>query len=147
MRRTAAALVLAVMGALFGVGPVLAQAPQVIREVNITQGSEAGWIPSEELEAQALATWRQFYALVDAGEDDAAYAMMSDEFRAIYPLARFRSDRAEARAWQGALITRDLVKLTWTKDSPAFPKQGIYLAIDASARFAEVDRFCGYTML
>lgn len=123
------------------------QAQESPREVNITQGSEAGWIPSEELEAQALVTWRKFYALIEAGDYDAAHAMMSESFRPQYPLARFRSDRAEARSLRGAVIARDLIKVTWTKDSPAVPYPGTYLAIDASARFEAVDRFCGYTIL
>lgn len=147
MRMTGAALVLTLLGALSGIGPVLAQAPDATREVNITQGSEAGWIPSEELEAKALASWQRFYALLEAGDDDAAHAMMSEGFRAQYSLAQFRSDRAAARAIRGALITRDQVRLNWTKDSPAVPYPGIYVAIDASARFAAVDRFCGYTIL
>lgn len=131
--------------ALLMTGPVLAQQPW--REVNITQGSEAGWLPSEEMEAQALATWRQFNALVEAGDYDTAHAMMSEAFRAEYPLAKFRSARAQARADRGAQIARDLVKITWTKDSSAVPYPGTYLAIDASARFDSVDRFCGYTIL
>lgn len=147
MRKTGAALVLALLGALLSAAPVLAQAPKPTREVNITQGSEAGWIPSEELEAKALAAWQRFYSLVEAGDDDAAHAMMSEGFRAQYPLAQFRTDRAAARTNRGALITRDRIKLTWTKDSPAVPYPGIYVAIDASARFAAVDRFCGYTIL
>ncbi len=147
MRMTGAARVLALLGALLGAGPVLAQAPKTTREVNITQGSEAGWIPSEELEAKALASWQRFYALIETGDDDAAHAMMSEGFRAQYPLAKFRADRAAARTNRGALIIRDRIKLTWTKDSPAVPYPGIYLAIDASARFAAVDRFCGYTIL
>jgi hypothetical protein len=143
MRMIGAALFMALLGAW----PVLAQEPEGLREVNITQGSEAGWIPSEELEAKALATWRHFYALVEAGDYDAAHAMMGQSFRAQYPLAQFRSDRADARAQRGAVIARNLIKLTWTKDSPVVPYPGTYLAIDASARFQAVDRFCGYTIL
>lgn len=143
MRMIAAALVLASIWA----GPVLAKAPEGTREVNITQGSESGWIPSEELEAQALAAWQRFYALVEAGDDDAAYAMMSEGFRAQYPLDEFRSARIKARADRGGLVARNFIKLTWTKDSPAVPSPGIYAAIDASATFAAVDRFCGYTIM
>jgi hypothetical protein len=137
--------VAALMLALLGAGPALGHESQ--REVNITQGSEAGWLPGEALEAMALATWSRFNALIESGDYDVAYAMMGEGFRAQYPLAQFRSDRAEVRASRGAVITRSIVKLTWTKDSPAVPYPGTYLAIDASARFAEADRFCGYTIL
>jgi hypothetical protein len=94
-----------------------------------------------------MATWQRFNALAEAGDDEAAYTMLSEGFRAQYPLAQFRSDRAKARAERGALIARDVVKLTWTKDSPAVPYPGTYAAIDISATFAAVDRFCGYTIL
>lgn len=141
------ALVVSLFALLFGIAPVQARTPGPAREVNITQGSEAGWIPSEELEAKALAAWQRFHALTEAGDDDAAHAMMSEGFRQQYPLAQFRADRAAARKDRGSLVQRERLKLTWTKDSPAVPYPGIYVAIDASARFAAVDRFCGYTIL
>lgn len=126
---------------------VPAGAQESLREVNITQGSEAGWIPSAEQEQEALATWRRFNNLVDAGEYDAAYAMLGKGFQAQYPLAQFRSDRVQASADRGPLISRDLLKITWTKDSPAVPYPGTFVAIDASAMFEAVDRSCGYTIL
>ena len=141
MRRRAVALGLMLLMTV----PAVAQGGP--REINISQGSQAGWIPSEALETQAMATWQRFNALVEAGDDDAAYAMLSEGFRAKYPLAQFRSDRTKARAERGALIARNFVKLTWTKDSPAVPYPGTYAAIDTSATFAAVDRFCGYTIL
>jgi hypothetical protein len=60
--------------------PAAAQVP--LREVNITQGSTPGWIPSEELEAEALATWQRFNERVETGDYDAAYAMIGDGLRA-----------------------------------------------------------------
>lgn len=147
MHRSGAALVLALLAVPSGIVPAFARAPEASREVNITQGSEPGWIPNEELEAKAIDVWQRFYARIEAGDDDAAHAMMSEGFRGQYPLAQFRTDRAAARTDRGALIARDRIKLTWTKDSPSVPYPGIYVAIDASARFAAVDRFCGYTIL
>lgn len=134
-----------IMLALLGAVPAMAQ--DQLREVNITQGSEAGWLPSEELEAQAIATWQRFYALVEAGDYAAAHSMMGDGFRAEYPLPQFRQDRTAAQKAHGALIARNLIKLTWTKDSPGVPYPGTYAAIDASAVFEAVDRSCGYTIL
>lgn len=135
----------ALMLAMLSGEPAMAQQPP--REVNITQGSEAEWLPSEELEAQAIATWQRFHALVEAGDFAAAHGMMGEGFRLVYPLTQFRKDRTEARTAHGALIARDLIKLTWTKDSPGVPYPGIYAAIDASAVFEAVDRSCGYTIL
>lgn len=141
MKAGIAALVLALCIA----SPAVAQnAP---REVNITQGSTPGWIPSEALEAEALATWQWFNDLVAAGDYDAAHAMMGEGLRAQYPIERFREDRRQAAAARGALVSRDLIKLTWTKDGPGVPYPGTFVAIDASAAFAKADRMCGYTIL
>jgi len=125
--------------------PAAAQAP--LREVNITQGSTPGWIPSEELEAEALATWQRFNELVETGDYDAAYAMIGEGLRAKYPPERFREDRTQAATDRGALASRNRVKVTWTKDAPGVPYPGTFVAIDASAAFAKADRMCGYTIL
>ncbi|MCL9981885.1 MAG: DUF4019 domain-containing protein [Erythrobacter sp.] len=117
------------------------------REVNITQGSTPGWIPSEQLEAEALATLQRFNDLVAADDYDAAYAMIGAGLRAQYPLERFRADRAQSAAARGKLVSRDLIKLTWTKDGLGVPYPGTFVAIDASAVFAKAKRFCGYTIL
>lgn len=141
MKAWTAAFVLAL---LLGAPAVAEDAP---REVNITQGSTPGWIPTAQLEAEALATWRRFNDLVDAGDYDAAHAMMGEGLRTKYALAQFRSDRAETAAERGALVSRDAIKITWTKDAPGVPYPGTFVAIDATAAFAKADRFCGYTIL
>lgn len=141
MKAGTAAFVLAL---LLGAPSVAQEAP---REVNITQGSTPGWVPTAQLEAEALATWRRFNDLVEAHDYDAAHAMMDEGLRAKYDLARFRSDRAETAAERGALVSRDLVKITWTKDAPGAPYPGTFVAIDANAAFTKADRFCGYTIL
>jgi len=124
-----------------------AAAQNTPREVNITQGSTPGWIPSEALEAEALATWQRFNEGVAAGYYDAAHAMIAEGLRAKFPLERFRDDRSQAAADRGALVSRNVVKLTWTKDGPGVPYPGTFVAIDASAAFAKADRMCGYTIL
>lgn len=141
MKAGIAALAIAL---LLGAPSVAQNAP---REVNITQGSTPGWIPSEALEAEALATWRRYNDLVEARDYDAAHAIIGAGLRAKYPLERFREDREEAAADRGALVSRDIVRITWTKDAPGVPYPGTFVAIDARAAFAKADRMCGYTIL
>jgi hypothetical protein len=47
----------------------------------------------------------------------------------------------------GALRNRTYNKVTWTKDSSSAPMLGTYVAIDISARYERIDRFCGYIIL
>ncbi|MEM6475713.1 MAG: DUF4019 domain-containing protein [Pseudomonadota bacterium] len=117
------------------------------REVNITQGSTPGWVPSEALEKQALETWDQFHWYLQQGDYDAAYAMLGTELREIVPLAQFREVRSRTRAETGAETERNIVKVAWTKDAPSAPQLGTYVAIDTSARYENVERHCGYVVL
>ena len=123
------------------------QAQDAPREVNVTQGSDPGWIPSEELEAEAMATWERYYALVATEDFAAAHAMLTEGFKAQYPLSTFEQDRIAAKATRGTLLSRNVTTVTWTKGGSAAPAPGIYVAIDATAQFENVDRFCGYTIL
>ena len=117
------------------------------REVNITQGSTPGWVPSEALEKQALETWDQFHWYLEQGDYDAAYAMLGPGLREILPLAQFREERTRTRAQSGAETAGEVVKITWTKDAPSTPQPGTYVAIDASLRYENAQRHCGYTIL
>ena len=36
---------------------------------------------------------------------------------------------------------------TWTKDPPTAPAPGIYVAVDLSGQYANIDRQCGYIVL
>jgi hypothetical protein len=132
------------LGLLIAV-PAEAQAP--MREVNITQGSEPGWIPDEALEAEALAVFRQFHAALDGSDFAAAHAMLSETLRANYPLERFQQEREPGVAVRGAMVSREPRKITWTKDAPGTPEPGTYVAIDQRTVYAQADRACGFTVL
>jgi hypothetical protein len=127
--------------------PAGAQAQAQAREVNITQGSEPGWLPDETLEAEALAVFRQFHAVLDAGDFAAAHAMLGETLRANYPLERFEQERGPDVAVRGAMVSREPRKITWTKDAPGTPEPGTYVAIDQRIVYAEAERACGYTVL
>ncbi|HEX5412364.1 MAG TPA: hypothetical protein VFZ27_10950 [Terriglobia bacterium] len=45
------------------------------------------------------------------------------------------------------MITRKILKVTWTKDPQQAPFPGVYAAVDISARYQKADRFCGYLVL
>ena len=147
MRRRVVAFV-ACLGALLG-APLAAQdrSSGGLREVNITQGSTPGWVPSEELEAEALAAWRKFNRHVDDGEFDEAYAMAGDRLKSMISVEEFRKDRLGELQKRGPLLSRKRIRVTWTKDSANVPLPGIYVAIDANSHFEKVTRHCGYTIL
>jgi len=126
---------------------VAAQAQTAPREVNVTSDSAPGWIPSEALERQALDTLRAYFAAWDGGKADQAYAMMAPVNRQMTPFAEFDRTTAAFHAASGALISRRVLKVTWTKDPANSPGPGVYVAIDEAARYVGTSRQCGYVVL
>ncbi|WP_298467013.1 DUF4019 domain-containing protein [uncultured Erythrobacter sp.] len=117
------------------------------REVNITAGSTAGWIPSEELEDQAKEAFERYFRLLDAQDYGVAHSMMGSGLQGMLPLDRFEEQERTARQNWGRTVSREITKITWTKDASNTPKPGIYVALDMTARFTKVDRHCGYMIL
>jgi hypothetical protein len=117
------------------------------RVVNVSADSEAGWTPSVELERAALADVDAFYAALERGDDAAAYRMVDDLLKSDISADRYKDDSQAFRIAAGATLARQFNQVTWTKDSPAAPEPGIYVAIDIAAKYEKIDRFCGYIVL
>jgi hypothetical protein len=117
------------------------------REVNITTDSAPGWIPSVELEKNAVATLRRYLSEKDAGNSVKAYAFMTAINQRDMPLGRYKADNEQFLTKSGSVIERRIIKLTWTKDPAQAPFPGIYAAIDIASRFERIDRHCGYIVL
>ncbi len=122
--------------------PALAQ-----REVNLTSDSKPGWIPSPELEKQAVDTALAYLAAMDTGHVDAAWAMLDPPNQQKQPLPAFAQRVTAFNAVAGKPLQRRITKLTWTTDSPQAPAPGVYVALDLISRFESVDRHCGFLVL
>jgi hypothetical protein len=127
--------------------PVPGTPPGPMREINVTNDSAPGWLPSEAGERGARTALDQYFAAVEAGDDRRAYAMMTPGFQAILPFADFAADNARFRTLAGPLSRRRVLRLTWTKDPADAPRPGIYAAFDVAGEYANVDRQCGYAIL
>jgi hypothetical protein len=142
-----AALMVSLMIGSTAVGAVAQPDKPKLREVNITADSASGWLPSEELEATAMKTAHRFFSLEDSGDDQASYAMLTPNTRAMLPFGEYKETNTQFRRKAGTFRQRRILKLTWTKNPANAPQPGIYAAIDASATFEGVDRQCGYIIL
>jgi hypothetical protein len=117
------------------------------REVNITSDSAPGWLPSTAQEQQVLKATNDYFSALDEEQYQRAYAMMAEINRNSRPLAQFNQQNHDFRERSGPLLQRKILKVTWTKDPAAAPLRGIYAAVDIAARFANIDRYCGYVVL
>jgi len=117
------------------------------RVVNVTSDSETGWVPSVELEGQALAAVAAFYAALERGDDAAVYGMMDGLLKVDLPEDQSTDENKAFRKLAGATVSRRFNQVTWTKDSPSAPQPGVYVALDITAKYEKVARFCGYIVL
>lgn len=94
--------------------------------------------------ALAQPAFNAFFTASDAGDAQAAYAMLSPPFRAnttFEEYARVAADKARGR---GALIERRIMRAT-VYDNPAnSPGPGVYIAFDFVGWFENTDFYCGY---
>ncbi len=65
----------------------------------------------------------------------------------MLPLEEYSRQERSARQEWGSTVSREITKVTWTKDATTSPQPGTYVALDMTARFANVDRHCGYMIL
>jgi hypothetical protein len=117
------------------------------RMVNVTTDSAPGWIPSEDLERQALAAMNAYFSAVDSGRFRDAFGAMAPLSQSSTPYADFEKRSADFRNEAGAPIRRRVMTITWTKDPANAPIPGTYVAIDISARYVKIARQCGYIVL
>ena len=127
-----------------GAQPVAANAPRVI---NVTTDSAAGWLPSAELDAEAIAFLHSYFSAYDHGDDAKLWQSTTDGLKSLSSFAQFQTDNRRTRQDLGRLEKLEVLKVTWTKDPANAPSPGIYVAIDISGRFARTQRHCGYVVL
>jgi Protein of unknown function (DUF4019) len=138
--------------ALFLAAPALLSgaqsAPTSARHViNVTTDSEAGWLPSEELEAEAHSTLQNYFHALDKGDHRTLWDLESVGLKGLTTFAEFQTGNQKVRKDFGRLTRLDVLQVTWTKDPADAPTPGIYVAIDISGQFTKTKRQCGYVVL
>ena len=126
---------------------VVAVAQTNPRVINVTTDSAPDWIPSEELEAEALSTLDRYFGAIDKGDDFSMWNLSTDGLKSLTTFAEFRSNGKAMRGNLGRVEKLSVLKITWTKDSARAPAKGIYAAIDISGRFSKTKRHCGFVIL
>jgi hypothetical protein len=137
--------------AMAGMGDLPASAsyaqPSPLREVTVTSDSVPGWSPTVEQEAQVRQALAAYFAALDAGRYEAAYALTNDGYQTHETQPAFAEREARMRTAVGPVRERRVLKVTWSKNPKLAPQDGVYAAVDLASRFAEADRHCGYIML
>jgi hypothetical protein len=84
---------------------------------------------------------------MDGGRYEEAYGLLGEGLRQLRSLPKFVEEERSFNDAAGPVISREISKITWTKDPPNAPKPGVYAAVDLVSRFRNIDRHCGYIIL
>lgn len=122
-------------------------AEEVVRQINISEDSLPGWLPSQEQENAARRSLDAYLTALDKGQVTTAYAMLAPRRQLIESPSAFAAWVRDFAASAGPVVQRRVLKLTWTKDSPQAPFPGVYALFDLASRFATLDRHCSRIVL
>jgi hypothetical protein len=127
--------------------PTRAAPPSTPRAVNVTRDSAPGWRPTPAEEQQVPTGIDAYFSAHEGRHYQRAYEMLTPGQRGSLPEQQFAERMQQFQTLAGPLMQRTILKITWTKDPPAPQIPGVYAAVDVAARYANVDRYCGYLML
>lgn len=116
------------------------------RVVNITPDSEAGWLPTVTEETAADDATAAYFKAIDDADYKSAYSMMNDRNKAELSFDEFEKSSRMFHDMAGQPLSHTILYVTWTKDPAAAPFPGIYAALDITAKYRNVDRYCGYVV-
>lgn len=102
------------------------------------------WAPSEQQQQQARATAETYWTAGDRNDAHAAYAVLGPGLAEMMPEQQLTANLAQFVTLAGPLTERRIARTTWYKDPPGGVGPGAYVAFDIVARYANIDRYCGY---
>jgi hypothetical protein len=136
-----------------GVMPPLAAAgtlqisPEMAGEINVTSDSAPGWTPTAEQRQRAIEGVQHYLDAIERQSYAEAYRLYHPSLKLEVTLAQFTQDEKEFEDKAGSVKFWRVLKVTWTKDPAQATSPGIYVAVDLTGQFANVDRDCGYIVL
>lgn len=101
---------------------------------------DPNWRPSAEQQRAVLAMTERFFRLKDAGDYQQVRTFVSEAF----PFDHWLAAAEKFNKQSGELRQRTIQRVTWYKDRPDAPLPGVYVAVDFSGQFTNLEIYCGY---
>lgn len=102
------------------------------------------WRPAPQVAEAARRAAEAYLVAEDVGDAGVAWTMQTEGLQAVSDIDAYRRSVASFRVESGPLVSRDIYRTTWYKDPPDSPGPGLYVAFDLTARYQNVERYCGY---
>ncbi|MES3025565.1 MAG: DUF4019 domain-containing protein [Pseudomonadota bacterium] len=86
---------------------------------------------------------RRYFEAKDQGRFSAAYELMAASLKQSISFETWKGKAGAFNAKAGAVKQRTISKITWYRNPPQV-EPGLYVAVDFTSRFAEIDIHCGF---
>jgi hypothetical protein len=98
-------------------------------------------------EAEAVQFASEWRDLVESGDAEGSYALLSPTFQKNLPPAQWRMVVSEAMEKMGKKLERKLRRIVWYDNPPNAPLPGLYAAVEFDSEFANTQHHFQYVML
>lgn len=116
-------------------------------EINLSSDSKPGWVPTSEQQEEALSVVETYLDAIDNLRYAEAYEMHAEDMKSMHTLAEYTEFMERLGSVAQSSGEWRVSTITWSKDPGRSPIPGVYVAVDHTARFANIDRYCGYIIL
>ncbi len=137
--------------ALFAL-PLPATATQVLAKTadsvlaKETSGTEQKWEPSEQDQLKIKLLSYQYLQAKDNGEFDAAFSAFAESTKSAIDFKKWKYNIVLFNANAGAKIYLTFTRISWYENPVKDPVSGIFVAVNYSGVFTNVDIQCGSLM-
>lgn len=109
--------------------------------------ARSGWRPNQRDQAAAVEVFTQYLAGKDNGNYVQSYDLLSQSMKDAISADNWQNSSRQFNTLAGSVISREVRRITWYDNPPSAPKAGVYIAIDYSSTYRNVDLHCGYVIL
>jgi hypothetical protein len=115
--------------------------PQIAVSVSASN-KDSGWRPTRAQIDQVQKQSYAYFSAKDGGKYQDAYSMTSASLQQLSPFEQWSAIADHTKAKVGAVLWRNLRRITWYKDTPQGP--GVFAAVDFNSQFANTEVHCGF---
>lgn len=103
--------------------------------------------PNPRDQAAAVGVFTKYLSGKDSGDYPRSYGLLSQSMKDAISAENWQNASRHFNTLAGRVISREVRRITWYDNPPSAPKAGVYVAIDYSSAYRNVDLHCGYVIL
>ncbi len=104
------------------------------------------WRPANPQKEEVERLYGEYYAIKDRGSFKQAYAYLAPATKQLIKYDRWLEIATKTKNDKGAIIAREIKKITWYNNPKGSESPGIYAAVDFVGRAEKANIYCGFVI-